>query len=312
MADKAKILVICGPTATGKTALSVEVAKRLNGEIICADSMQIYKELSIGTAKVTESEKCGVPHFIVDFLPPSQQFSVADYTKLARHCIEDITSRGKLPIIVGGTGQYIEGVTKGIRFTGEKVSGEIRQKLQNRLEEEGIEKLYKELCEIDPEYVKNLHINNKVRVLRALELYMQTGKTMTWQLQNSLPVVRPYNDVTVALTYEPRALLYDKINTRVDDMIQRGLLKEAQFVYENREDYITAAQAIGYKELFAYIENAATLSECTEKLKQATRNYAKRQLTWFKRMEGIKWLDVARDNLADRVQQLVDIFEQSN
>ncbi len=292
MAAKGKLLVICGPTATGKTSLSVSVAKRLNGEIICADSMQIYKHLNIGTAKVTEEEKFGVAHHLVDFLPPSQQFSVAEYSKLAKECIDDITKRGKLPIIVGGTGQYIESIVKGINFAAESTDKSVRERIDKRLNDEGIEELYKQLCEIDPIYAAKLHINNTVRITRALELYEQTGKTMTWQLQNSLPSERPYNDKIFCLNCNERSKLYERINARVDLMVCGGVLEEARLVFDNKGTFTTAAQAIGYKEFFPYFKGESTLEECVDALKQATRNYAKRQLTWFKRMDNVTWLDV--------------------
>ncbi len=307
MADKAKILVICGPTATGKTSLSVSVAKHLNGEIICADSMQIYKELSIGTAKVTPEEQGGVAHYLVDFLPPSQRFSVAEYTLLAKQHIEEITKRGKLPIIVGGTGQYIESLVKGMHFAAETTDERVREKIQKRLENEGAQKLYSELCEIDLPYAKKLHINNTVKITRALELYEQTGKTMTWQLQNSLPKERPFSDKIFCLNYSSRAELYDKINARVDSMVQSGLLQEAKLVHDNKSTYTTAAQAIGYKEFFKYFEGKSTLEDCVNLLKQATRNYAKRQLTWFKRMENVTWLEAGSGENLQNIEKLINL-----
>ncbi len=304
MADKADLLVICGPTATGKTKAAVNAAKHFNGEIICADSMQIYSELSVGTAKVTKEETQGVVHHIVDFLHPAQIFSVADYSKMAHECIKDITSRNKLPIMVGGTGQYIESVVKGITYSSQKTDAQIRSKLQYDLKNKGAEFLYARLCEIDSEYAKKIHINNHVRIIRALELYEQTGKTMTWQLKNSLPEQRPYNDVIIALNYEPRNFLYERINMRVDIMMKKGLLKEAKFVYDNKDTFITAAQAIGYKEFFDFFSGRCSIEECSEKLKQSSRNYAKRQLTWFKRMEKINWINAQEQDVNEEIKSI--------
>ncbi len=301
MADKAEVYVICGPTATGKTRLSVEVAKRLNAEIISADSMQIYKELSVGTAKVTQEETQGIKHHLVDFLHPSEVFSVAQYVKLAAECIDDIVKRGKTPLIVGGTGLYIDSLLKGVAFEEKKTDMSVRKKLQDMLGAKGADAMYAMLCEVDPIYAQNVHKNNTVRVLRALELYMQTGKTMTQQIENSLPADSPYNHKIAAVTCTPRQLLYDRINTRIDAMVNDGLLDEAKMVHENKERYITAAQAIGYKEFFGYFEGEQTLEASAESLKQATRNYAKRQLTWFNRNKQIVWYNALSDSLVSDV-----------
>lgn len=289
--DKIKILVLCGPTATGKTALSVALAKRLHGEIISADSMQLYKRLTIGTAKATPEEMQGVPHHLVDFLPLEKRFSVAEYVGKASACIDDIAARGKLPIVVGGTGQYIESLIKGMRFTQQPTDLAVREKLQQQVQTQGIGSVYAQLLAADPAYAQTLHPNNQKRVLRAMELYLQTGCTMSQQLEQSLPAEMPYDAHVFALTCADRQQLYTRINTRVDSMVQQGILAEARLVYSHQTEYITAAQAIGYKEFFPYFEANATLEECTEKLKQASRNYAKRQLTWFKRMENITWLE---------------------
>ncbi len=307
MADKAKILIVCGPTATGKTALAVKLAKILNAEIICADSMQIYKHLSIGTAKVTPEETEGVKHHIVDFLHPKERFSVAEYVSLASQCIKDINKKGKLCIVVGGTGQYINSLICGMSFTTQKTSDDIRENLYKRLEIEGIDSIYNELCEIDLAYAKNIHKNNHVRVIRAMELYLQTGKTMSTQIENSIPKTKPYNDVIIGVNYSSRQELYSNINKRVDVMMSKGLLQEAKTVYDNADEYITAAQAIGYKEFFKYFDGESNLDDCVLKLKQATRNYAKRQLTWFNKMPNINWLN-AQDEML--VQKAVNIYKE--
>ncbi|MEG2499555.1 MAG: tRNA (adenosine(37)-N6)-dimethylallyltransferase MiaA [Oscillospiraceae bacterium] len=306
MADKAKIplLVICGPTATGKTGVAIEMCKRLNGEVIGADSMQIYQNLNIGTAKPTCAEMQMAIHHLVDFLPPSKKLSVADYMQGANARIAEINGRGKLPIMVGGTGQYISSVVKGLHLTADKPDAALRQRLALQAETEGIQAIYNRLCEIDLMYAKTLHPNDKNRVLRAMELYLQTGITMSVQLENSVPSEKPYNDLIIGLTYSNRELLYENINKRVDIMVENGLLSEAKLVYENQNLYITAAQAIGYKELFPYFDGVMPLEECIIKLKQASRNYAKRQLTWFKRMDNINWITVDTENAVEKILEL--------
>ena len=288
--EKTKILVITGPTATGKSSVSIELAKKYNGEIISADSMQIYKYLNIGTAKITNDEMRDIPHHLVDFLEPSCLFSVADFVKMANEKIEQINSNGKLPIIVGGTGLYISSLVNGIEFTEQKTDLSIRNKLEEELNLYGIEYLHKELLKIDNEYANKIDFNNHKRVLRALELYRQTGVTMSQQIENSKPKELPYDANIFILNYKDRQLLYDKINSRIDIMINEGLIEEAKFVYDNKSEFITAAQAIGYKELFPYFEKTDNLENCIEKLKQATRRYAKRQITWFKKIENSNWI----------------------
>ena len=293
MADKVKILVLTGPTATGKTSMSIRLAQKLGGEIISADSMQIYKYLSVGTAKATPEEMQGIPHHLMDFLEPTERFSVADYVEAANECIRDISARGRVPILVGGTGLYIDSLVKGIRFEREQYDPHLRERLERELRERGIEPLFARLKAIDPEYAEKLHPNNHVRVLRALELYEQTGRTMTQQRADSVPPERPYDDTVVVLSYPDRAQLYSRIDRRVDAMTENGLLDEARLVFDHRDSYRTAAQAIGYKEFFPFFEGTAELSACVEKLKQASRNYAKRQLTWFSGMENVCWVDAA-------------------
>lgn len=309
MADKAKLLVLCGPTATGKTSLSIALAKQLDGEIICADSMQIYKGLVIGTAQATQDEMQGIPHHLTGFLPPDVRFSVADYVGMAQEAIADITARGKLPIVVGGTGLYIKSLVEGIQFSKQKTDLSVRAALQLQLEKEGIEPLFVRLMELDPQYANTLHPNNHGRVLRALELYLQTGKTMSEQLAESRPAERPYKDTIISLHYTTREILYAHINARVDVMMAQGLLQEAQSVFAQRERYITAAQAIGYKEFFPYFMQTDALQNCIEKLKQSSRNYAKRQITWFARMENLTWM---MTDDADIVQHAMTLWHEKN
>ncbi len=253
--------------------------------------MQIYAGLSVGTARPDTSEMDGVVHHLMGFLEPEQTFSVADYVELASNTIQQIAERGHVPILVGGTGLYISSLLDGVRFSPAKPLSQERMLLQKELDEKGIIPLYEELKSIDPQYAATLHPNNHVRVLRALELYRQTGKTMTEQRNESLPKEKPYNACIVCLCPKDRQILYERIEMRVDQMMEMGLLEEAKKVYLNRESYHTVAQAIGYKEFFPYFEGKMALSDCVQSLKQATRNYAKRQLTWFRRMPDVLWLD---------------------
>lgn len=286
MADKIPLLVICGPTASGKTRLAVDLALKYNGEVVSADSMQVYKELSVITARVTDEEMRGVPHHLVGFLPLEQSFSVADYVELARDKIRDIYSRGKLPIVCGGTGLYISSLVNNVRFDDTGADPELRSRLEDFAEREGKHALWERLNEIDPESAANIHENNLIRVIRAIEVFERTGITLTQQKINSLREGKLYNTCIIQIGFRDRAELYDRINLRVEQMMSDGMLEEARRVYEG-SDPATAYQAIGYKELIPYIEGESTLEECTEKIKQETRRYAKRQLTWFRKMENV-------------------------
>ena len=290
---KAAVVAVVGPTATGKTALGVALAQQFSGEVISADSMQIYKGLDVGTAKVTPQETCGIPHHGVDILTPEKTFSVADFTALAGEYIQDITGRGHLPLLVGGTGLYVQSLLYGVRFTAEKAPDGLREQLTTELEAIGPEAMYAKLQAVDPEAAAAIHPNNKVRVLRALEHYHATG---------------PYRSLVLGLDFPERAALYRRIDLRVDKMLEAGLLAEAEYVWRNREAFRTAAQAIGYKEFFPYFEQTAALDACTEKLKQASRNYAKRQLTWFRHMDGVTWLDAGAADVRQTALRLTQDF----
>ncbi len=305
------MIAIGGPTASGKTALSLALAKRFGGEVISADSMQIYRGLDIGTAKASAAEQAEVPHHLLDIKDPEEPFSVAEYVKLADACIRSLTGQQRLPLVVGGTGLYISSLLDGIAFAEQKNDPALRRALQTRAEAEGGMALYQELAAIDPEAAAKIHPNNQGRVIRALELYRLTGKTMTQQKAESRPAQAPYEALVFCLGAGERSALYERIDRRVDSMLQNGVLPEAELVWKNREKYKTAAQAIGYKEFFAYFDGTASLEECAEKLKQASRNYAKRQLTWFRRMPGVHWLDMTRPGEEQRAIDLVqDFLEQ--
>ena len=280
MADlsKPRVVAVGGPTASGKTALSVALARAFDGEIINADSMQIYKNLDVGTAKPSAQERQGIPHYLLDFLSPETPYSVADFTAAADPLIRDITARGRLPLVVGGTGLYITSLLSGMAFAPEKTDPAIRARLQARADTEGGAALYAELQRIDPDYAAQVHPNNLPRVIRALELFEATGRRMSDQRREARPAEAPYHALCLCLTCRDRAVLYSRIDRRVDEMVENGVLDEARQVYDRRDAYRTAAQAIGYKEFFPYFEGTANLTECTERLKQATRNYAKRQI----------------------------------
>lgn len=306
-----RMVAIGGPTATGKTELSVALAKEFGGEVVNADSMQIYRGLDIGTAKPTAEERQGIPHHLMDFLPPEVPYSVADFTAAAAPLIEQLNSAGKLPIVTGGTGLYITSLMKGTAFAPEKTDPAIRARLQTEADEQGSAALYARLQQIDPAYAEKLHPNNLPRVIRALELFEATGRRMSEQQRAALAAEPPYRSLCICLTCRDRAELYRRIDRRVDSMLQNGVLEEAKLVYDNRETYRTAAQAIGYKEFFPYFAGEMPLNDCANRLKQATRNYAKRQLTWFRHQANGVWLYVDEEPPAPRAAELVRQFLQN-
>ena len=309
MEERKKIVVICGPTASGKTGLSLILAEKFNGEIISADSMQVYKNLDIGTAKATKEEQAVAKHHLVDFLEPDQPYNVEIFTRLAREKIEEISARGTLPIIAGGTGLYIESLVNGITFTDQPEGKAVRNLLEKQLEEKGKEWMYNQLVQIDPEYAATVHPNNAVRVVRALEIYHTTGVTMTQQIAASQPKEKPYDVLFLATGFKERSKLYENIEKRVDVMVEQGVLKEAEYVYKNKEKFINSAAAIGYKEFFPYFEGTQSLKECTDELKKASRHYAKRQLTWFNRMSNINWLYVdGAEDYKEKATKLTENF----
>lgn len=271
-----KIIVIAGPTASGKTSLAIKLALKLGGEIISADSMQVYKDMPIATAAPTSNEKSLVPHYLVEFLDSNEEFSVAKWCELAKSRINDILSRGKLPIIVGGTGLFIDSLVDNIEF--EDVS--IDHSLRDELMQKDCDYLYGELLRLDSESAKSIHKNNKKRVVRALEL-CYSGTTKTQQNINSKKTPSPYNALYIVLDYKDRQTLYDRINKRVELMLEQGLEQEARNNLSRQKQ--TAAQAIGHKELLPYINGEISLDSAVDSLKQKTRNYAKRQITWFKK-----------------------------
>ena len=308
MEERKKIIVICGPTASGKTGLSLVLAQKFGGEIISADSMQVYKNLDIGTAKATKEEQAVAKHHLVDFMEPSEPYNVEIFTRLAKEKIEEICARGNVPIIAGGTGLYVESLVNGITFTDQPADKTVKHELEKQLEENGKEWLYAELVKVDPEYAATVHPNNAVRVMRALEIYYTTGTTMSQQIAASRPAEKPYDVLYLATGFNDRAKLYENIEKRVDIMVQLGVLAEAEYVYKNKDSFVNSAAAIGYKEFFPYFEGTQTLPECIDTLKKSSRHYAKRQLTWFNRMEDINWLMV--DGEEDYKQKAISLAEE--
>ena len=287
--NKPKVLAVAGPTASGKTWLGVELAKIYGGEVISADSMQIYKGMDIASAKPTAEEMQGIPHHLIDFLDRDVTFSVADYVKLANEKIEEVLSRGRLPIIVGGTGLYIDSLLENVKFSEGGSDEAYREELYGFARSEGNEALHARLVQADAEAAESIHPNNLVRVVRALEVCHVTGKKFSELKAESRLAESPYNSMIFGLNYHDRQKLYDRINLRVDIMAENGLVNEARELWE-QSGMKTAANAIGYKELIPFFEKTMTLDECIDKIKQETRRYAKRQLTWFRKNERIEWL----------------------
>ncbi len=289
--DKLKIVCVVGPTASGKTSFSIEYAKKNNGEIISCDSMQIYKYMDIGTAKATKEEREAVPHHMLDFVDPNTDFSVADFVEGARKCIQDISKRGKLPILCGGTGLYIDSIINNLEFSEEKRDDEYRVYLQEMAEEKGNEAVHDLLKELDPVEAEKVHYNNVKRVIRALEICKTTGMTKTEA--DKLAKRDSLYDAEIFGMSMDREKLYDRINRRVDIMMEEGLLDEVKRLLSmGIRRNSTAMQAIGYKELIEYLDGECDLSSAIDKIKQESRRYAKRQLTWFRRNKDIKWVEV--------------------
>lgn len=288
-ASKIKCLAVAGPTASGKTACGVSLALRFGGEVISADSMQIYEGMDIGTAKPTPEETMGVPHHLMGFVPQGESFSVARYAQLCREKIEEVHARGRAPILVGGTGLYLSSVVDNIQFADVGSDEGLRRQLWEKSERQGYEALLCELRAFDPESAARLADGNVTRIIRAIEVYRLSGKTMTELNRQSRSVPCPYDFLLMGIAFHDRALLYDRIDRRVDRMLEQGLLEEAREVLRYPGGP-TALQAIGYKELAPYFDGLCTLEEAARCIKRETRRYAKRQLTWFRRMEGIRWI----------------------
>ena len=289
MSEKIKVICVVGPTASGKTELSVEIAKKYNGEIVSADSMQLYKGIHIASAAPNEEEKQGIPHHLIEFLELSDTFSVADYVKIAGKIIKDIAARGKLPVIVGGTGLYIDSLVQNIKFTQEKTDENLRKELECQFDALGAQAMLEKLSVFDPETAKKLNLNDRRRIIRAFEVYLSAGVSITEQNRISRLEESPFEALYIGLGYKNREILYDRINRRVELMIENGLLDEAKATL-NQTQNKGAMQAIGHKELHSFILGEKSLEDAVEDLKRSTRRYAKRQLTWFNRNKDINWI----------------------
>ena len=291
---KPKVVVICGPTASGKTALSIELAKQINGEIVSADSMQIYKDMDIGTAKPTTEEMQGIQHYLLDFVLPDKRYSVAQYKQDAKKAIKTILEKGKVPILVGGTGLYVDSLIYEIEYNDIKLDEEYRKKLEDIVEKQGLEVLYEQAKKIDPQAMKKISKNDKKRIMRVLEIYKATGKTKTEQEIESRRKPVEYEYKVYAINWD-REKLYQRINKRVDIMIEQGLVEEVKNILKKYKTFPTAMQGLGYKEVVDYLDGKYTKEEMIEKIKMETRRYAKRQLTWFRKNKQTIWLDGTND-----------------
>ena len=299
---KRKVIVICGPTASGKTRLSIELAKKIDGEIVSADSMQIYKEMDIGTAKPTIEEMQGIKHYLLDFVSPSQRYSVAEYKKDAMRAIDEIIEKRKIPIVIGGTGLYINSLIYEIEYPDIEIDLDYREELEKIVETEGLGRLYEMARSIDVEAMEKVSQNDKKRICRVLEIYHATGKTKTQQEIESRKNAPKYDYLLFGIKMD-RQKLYDRINKRVDIMIEEGLIDEVRKILKEYKEFPTAMQGLGYKEVAEYLNGKVSKEEMIDKIKMETRRYAKRQLTWFKRYENIVWLDGLED-----VQKNVNII----
>ena len=288
---KPKVIVIVGPTASGKTSLSIELAKKIDGEIISCDSMQIYKDMDIGSAKPTQEEMQGIKHYLIDVVSPDERFSVAEYKKQAEKAIEEILTKGKVPIVIGGTGLYADSLIYGIEYQEIEFDEKYRKALEIQAQtEDGLKMLYNQAKKIDEEAIKKISENDKKRIIRILEIYHQTGKTKTELEEESRKNEVKYDYKVFAINMD-RQVLYDRINKRVDIMIENGLIQEVDSLLKKYKTFPTAMQGLGYKEVVQYLNDELTKEEMIDKIKQETRRYAKRQLTWFRKNKETIWLD---------------------
>ncbi len=311
---KIKIAAIVGATASGKTSLSIALAKKFGGEIVSCDSMQIYKGMDIGTAKPTTSEMDGIPHHMIDICEPDKKFSCTDYAKMALSCINDIAARGKLPILCGGTGLYLDSLLRGARDDGAESDPDFREEMQRFSEVNGADALHARLAEIDTEAANAIHPNNIRRVIRALEVFHTTGMTKTRLDELSREKEDTFDALMIGLGYENRDILYERIDRRVDEMIENGLLEEAKELYEKGllSPDTTAGQAIGYKELLPYLSSESSLENAIETLKLDTRHYAKRQMTWFYARKNINWIMVSEQKDTHQTKTFEEIVNNAS
>ncbi len=313
MIKKNNLFVLIGPTAIGKTSISIKLAENMNGEIISADSMQIYKFMNVGTAKITNDEMKSIPHYMIDIIYPDEEFTVANFRDRANQLIIDINKRNKLPMVVGGTGLYINSLVYDLTFTKVAPNFDIRNRLESLEEKYGSKYLHQELEKIDSISAERINPNDKKRIIRALEIYEVTGRTMSEYNKDFRKPREDNNLIMIGLNME-RSILYDRINQRVDIMIQGGLIEEVKNLIAmgyNKE--LVSMQGIGYKEIIMYLEGDISLNDSIELIKQGTRNYAKRQLTWFKRDNRIKWVEVDKfSNVDELCKHIIDYTYENN
>ena len=303
--DKPKVIVICGPTASGKTKLSINLAKKVDGEIVSCDSMQIYKDMNIGSAKPTVEEMQGIKHYLIDCVSPEKRYSVSEYKENASNAIKEIISKGKVPIIVGGTGLYLNSLIYNIQYNEMDVDIEYREMLEKEATENGLEALYNRAKEIDSEAMEKISKNDKKRIMRILEIYKATGKNKT-ELEKESRKEVPYNYLVFGINME-RSILYERINKRVDIMLELGLIEEVKELINKYKNMPTAMQGLGYKEVKEFLDGTISKDEMIEKIKMETRRYAKRQITWFKRIDNIIWLDGTKET-DENINSIMEVY----
>ena len=311
---KKPLIVLTGPTAVGKTSLSISLAKAVNGEIISADSMQVYKGMDIGSAKIRKEEMQGVTHYLVDILEPEEEFHIVKFQELAKAALEEIYAKGKIPILVGGTGFYIQAVTRDIDFTQAEQETSYREELEQFAKEKGAEYLHEKLREVDSNSAENIHANNVKRVIRALEFYHQNGTPISEHNEEQKQQTSPYNLAYFVLT-APREILYERIDRRVDQMMEEGLLEEVKSLRERGcHRGMVSMQGLGYKEILAYLEGEYPLEEAVRILKRDTRHFAKRQLTWFRREQDVIWVDKEQFhwNEAEILEYMMSVLKEQD
>ena len=311
---KKPLIVLTGPTAVGKTSLSISLAKAVNGEIISADSMQVYKGMDIGSAKIRKEEMQGVTHYLVNILEPEEEFHIVKFQELAKAALEEIYAKGKIPILVGGTGFYIQAVTRDIDFTQAEQETSYREELEQFAKEKGAEYLHEKLREVDSKSAENIHANNVKRVIRALEFYHQNGTPISEHNEEQKQQTSPYNLAYFVLT-APREILYERIDRRVDQMMEEGLLEEVKSLRERGcHRGMVSMQGLGYKEILAYLEGEYPLEEAVRILKRDTRHFAKRQLTWFRREQDVIWVDKEQFhwNEAEILEYMMSVLKEQD
>jgi len=300
-----KVIVIAGPTASGKTDLAIKLAHEINGEIISADSMQIYRGMDIGTAKPTMEERQGIPHYLIDIVDPDEEYSVAHFQRDAKNCIKEILNRGKVPIVAGGTGLYINSLVYNINFSETTADWEYRKQLEEIARDKGPEELHRFLQKVDPVSAEKIHPNNIKRVIRALEVFKTTGKPIS-QHQLESRTEKPEYEFKIFGLEMDRKILYERINKRVDKMMEMGLYEEVESLLEKYSPDLVSLQGIGYKEIISAIKGEYSLEEAVEKIKLNTRHLAKRQITWFKKTENLRWIDTGNTETRAIIKKLAN------